>query len=67
MMPFVIEISGEYNWEPVCECGDWQSDHQGGGPCDVCCQSRAPYDGCEVYRFYGWERHGLSPYEHMMV
>jgi hypothetical protein len=48
--------------EEICECGDWKSDHQNGGPCAVCCQSRAPYDGCEAFRATGtfYKRHWLS-------
>jgi hypothetical protein len=43
-------------YERVCECGDFESDHQGGGPCGVCCQSAAPYDGCELFRAAGFEK-----------
>ena len=38
--------------EEVCECGDWRSSHQGDGPCAVCCQSSAPWDGCEAFRYW---------------
>lgn len=36
-----------------CECGDYRHQHRGDGPCGVCCQSRAPWDGCEAFRGTG--------------
>jgi hypothetical protein len=48
--------------DPVCECGDWQSDHpEGDAPCRICHKSRTPWDQCERFRFSHWApRHPLS-------
>lgn len=36
----------------ICECGEYYSQHEaGGGPCRICRNSRAPYDGCVKFRF----------------
>lgn len=43
-------------YERTCECGDFESDHQGGGPCGVCCQSSRGGDGCEHFRQAGFEK-----------
>ncbi len=40
---------------PVCECGDWHSDHPaGGGRCRLCRSSRYPWDHCDGFRFSHW-------------
>jgi protein gp37 len=48
-VPIFVKQLGAHVVEEICECGDWKSDHQGGGPCGICCQSKSPYDGCERF------------------
>ena len=43
-------------YERTCVCGDFESQHQGGGPCGVCCQSDRGGDGCEAFVPFSYER-----------
>ena len=35
----------------ICECGDYRSQHDKGGPCRVCRVSSHPWDDCIKFRF----------------
>jgi hypothetical protein len=60
IFPNKIPPPREVEMLPVCECGDWRFQHVREnllGRCGVCSQSRAPWDGCQQYKFSHMERH----------